>query len=251
MGGYGIQSGVAWWIQLDQDLIGRASLNSLEFLAALIGVWVENELGTALGSDDVLLCQGDSLSATGWIAKSSFGEECPLHLAISRSVAGYLNDNAVTHYSQWFPGKENSVADSLSCNFHLDDVEIVSHLRKNFANQLPQSFRLVRLSAAMTSSVGSLLRLLPKTQQLPQEPVPSAAATGCGTLASSKRSVTSEIRSSAASGSRNESRFSRASRRRPARRLAKQRRRSSGGLSWTTGEHNSCRPRRCGAGLSG
>ena len=92
IGGYGLQSGIAWRIKLDPNLIGRGSLNSLEFLAALVGVWVENELGPSFGADDVLLCQGDSSSATGWLAKSSFGDECPLQLAIARSMAGYLNE---------------------------------------------------------------------------------------------------------------------------------------------------------------
>ena len=176
-------------------------MNSLEFLAALIGLWVENELGTTIGPADVLLCQGDSSSATGWLAKSSFGDECPLHLAISRSMAGYLNEHGIAHYSQWFPGKENSVADSLSRDFFLDDVEIVSHLRKNFANQMPQHFRLIPLTAAMSSSVGGLLRLLPRTQQLPLEPVPSAAAIGPGSRSSSRQSVISETLSSGGSGS--------------------------------------------------
>jgi hypothetical protein len=211
MGGYCLQSGIAWRILLEPDLIGRGSLNTLEFLAALIGVWVENELGKAFEPHDVLLCQGDSSSATGWIAKSSFGDECPLHLAIARTMAEYLNDHEVAHYSQWFPGKENSVADSLSRDFHLNDVEIVTHLREQFANQLPQSFRLVRLTAAMTSSVGGLLRLLPRTLQLPLEPVHSVTATGRGTHASSKRSVTSATRSSVVSRGESKSRSSRVS----------------------------------------
>jgi hypothetical protein len=211
MGGYGLQSGVAWRILLEPDLIGRGSLNSLEFLAALIGIWVEHEFGGSLEPEDVLLCQGDSSSATGWISKSSFGDECPLQLAIARTMAEYLNANEISHYSQWFPGKENSVADSLSRDFHLDDDEIDAHVRAQFAPQIPRSFRLVRLTAAMTSSVGSLLRLLPRTQQLPREPVPSATAAGGGTTSSSKRSVTSAIRSSAASESGNASKSFRAS----------------------------------------
>jgi hypothetical protein len=50
---------VAWRIQLGPDLIGRRSLNALEFLAALIGVWVEHhQLGPNIAADDVLLSQG-------------------------------------------------------------------------------------------------------------------------------------------------------------------------------------------------
>ena len=209
IGGYGLQSGIAWRIKLDADLIGRGSLNSLEFLAALVGVCVENELGPGFGADDILLCQGDSSSATGWLAnKSSFGDECPLKLAIARSMAGYLNDNSIPHYSQWFPGKENSVADVLSRDFHLDDTAVVSLLHEKFPHQLPQSFRLVRLTTAMNSGVGELLRLLPKTQRLPLEPVPSAAAAGASTSGSSRPSDTATTHSWGDSESPNESRSS-------------------------------------------
>jgi hypothetical protein len=45
MGGYGLQSEVAWRLLLPPDWIGRGSLNCLEFLAALVGVWVEHQVG--------------------------------------------------------------------------------------------------------------------------------------------------------------------------------------------------------------
>ena len=47
-------------------------------------------------------------------------------------MAGYLNEHSIPHYSQWFPGKENSVADVLSRDperfapqpeGHADDLE--------------------------------------------------------------------------------------------------------------------------------
>ena len=47
MGGYGLQSGVAWRLLLPPDWIGRGSLNCLEFLAALVGIWVEHKHGGA------------------------------------------------------------------------------------------------------------------------------------------------------------------------------------------------------------
>lgn len=79
MGGYCLQRGLAWRIKFEPDLLGRGSLNSLEFLLALVGVMVEHQFGSTWQPCDVLLCQGDSLSATGSIARSSFGDECPLH----------------------------------------------------------------------------------------------------------------------------------------------------------------------------
>jgi hypothetical protein len=65
MGGYSLQRGVAWRLLLPLDWIGRGSLNCLAFLAALVGVWVEHQVGGPWTEDEVLLCQGDSSSASG------------------------------------------------------------------------------------------------------------------------------------------------------------------------------------------
>ena len=67
MGGYCMQSGIAWHVCLGPDLIRQGTLNSLEYFA---------------------VCQGDISLATGWIARSSFGDERPLHLmAIAQMMA--------------------------------------------------------------------------------------------------------------------------------------------------------------------
>ena len=212
MGGYGLQSGVAWRLLLPPDWIGRGSLNCLEFLAALVGIWVEHQFGEHWVEDDVILCQGDSSSATGWIARSSFGDECPLHLAIARAMARYMIDHDLTHYSQWFPGKENAVADVLSRDFELGDSEVVELIKKNFSHQIPQDFRLVLLPEKIVTDVGSLLRLLPKTQPLPPRPAPSGIAVGEGSKVSSARSGTRMTPSCFASSQRSESKSSQASR---------------------------------------
>ncbi|KAI2489344.1 hypothetical protein MHU86_25257 [Fragilaria crotonensis] len=169
------------------------SLNALEFLAALVGVWVEHQLGPQLGADDVLLSQGDSTSATGWMAKSSFGDECPILLGVARELAAYLSDHGLVHYSQWFPGKENSVADVLSRDFALNDEEVSSLVFEKFAEQVPRSFRIVPLPEDVITSVGGLLRRQPKTQQLPTTPVPSATAAGRSMRASSQPSGTANM----------------------------------------------------------
>ena len=41
LGGYCLHSGIAWRYQLPEDLAGRATLNTLEFLAAFVGMVVE------------------------------------------------------------------------------------------------------------------------------------------------------------------------------------------------------------------
>ena len=146
---------------------------------------MEHRFGPELGVDDVLLSQGESTSTTGWMAKSSFGDECPILLGVARELVLYLADHKLVHYSQWFPGKENSVADVLSRDFALNDEKISSLVLDNFAEQVPRQFRIVSLPEVVITSFGRLLRRQPKTQQLPTPPVPSAAAAGRGTKASS------------------------------------------------------------------
>jgi hypothetical protein len=54
MGGYGLQSGIAWRFQLPESLLGRATLNALEFLAAFVGVLVECSCGAEWTDADVI-----------------------------------------------------------------------------------------------------------------------------------------------------------------------------------------------------
>ena len=141
MGGYGLQSGVAWQLLLSPDWIGRGSLKCLEFLAVLVGVWVEHQVGGLRADVKVLICRGDSSSASGWITRSScFGDDCSLHLSIAWTTAKYMSDHRLQHYLQWFPGKENSVADALSRDFWLGDEDVVNFLKHNFAHQIHRAF---------------------------------------------------------------------------------------------------------------
>ena len=145
--------------------------------------WVEHQVGGPRAEDEVLLCQGDSLSASSWITRSSFEDECPLHLAIARITAKYMSDHRLHYYLQW-------------CDIWLGNKDVVDFLKQSFAHQIPQGFRLVQLSEAILTDVGSLLRLLPETQLLPLRPAPSGTAAGGGTSASSAKSGTNTTSSS-------------------------------------------------------
>jgi hypothetical protein len=54
----------------------------------------------------------------------------------------YINAG-VMEYTQWFEGKANNVADSLSCDFHLNDDDLTSLLFSLYFNQLPQHFEIL------------------------------------------------------------------------------------------------------------
>ncbi len=131
MGSYCLESGIAWRYLLPESLLGRATLNLLEFLAAFVGLLVEYGAGRKWSTADVMLSQGDSKSAAGWLAKSTFEDNCPMHLALARQFADFCITNDIIHYTQWFPGKKNSVADVLSRDFALNDKEVTKLICNN------------------------------------------------------------------------------------------------------------------------
>ena len=188
MGGYGLQSGIAWRFQLPEPLLGRATLNALEFLAAFVGVLVECSCGAEWTDADVILSQGDSVSAAKWLASSSFDDNCPMHLAIARSFADFCLSKGIDHYTQWFPGKENAVADILSRDFALSDDKVTKLIRRHCSPLVPQSFGIIPLPGTIISRIGELLQRLPSTTVLPTQPTPSAIAAGAATSASSDES---------------------------------------------------------------
>jgi hypothetical protein len=128
MGGYCLESGIAWRYLLPESLLGRATLNSLEFLAAFVGLLVEHGAGRKWSNADVMLSQGDSRLVAGLLVKSTFDNNCPIHLALARQFADFCITNDIVLYTQWFPGKKNDVVDVLSRNFALNDEQ--THLQR-------------------------------------------------------------------------------------------------------------------------
>jgi hypothetical protein len=76
LGGYNIYSGRAWHFQLPSDCIGRAHINTLEFMASVISIWIEIFNGLFL-SHDCFLSQMDSTTAAGWLRKSNLSDSIP------------------------------------------------------------------------------------------------------------------------------------------------------------------------------
>ncbi|KAI2498218.1 hypothetical protein MHU86_16300 [Fragilaria crotonensis] len=80
----------------------------------------------------------------------------------------------------------------LSRDFALDDAALTDLITKNCSPFVPQNFRIIPLRPALISQIGGWLQLLPKTQLLPTQPVPSAIAAGAVTKDSSDESTESE-----------------------------------------------------------
>jgi len=105
LGGYNLISGQAWRFQLPVDLRLQTSLNSLEFLACVITIWIDI-LNNKINPEDCILSQSDSTSATGWLRKSNFCDEknSQVQLVTARQLATLVLNSKTCLYSQWFPG---------------------------------------------------------------------------------------------------------------------------------------------------
>ncbi len=104
LGGYNIYAGRAWRFQIPQDCIGRAHINTLEFLASVISIWIDIFYNN-INVEDCLLSQTDSTTAAGWLKKSNFSDqitasEASIRLIIARKLATMIMDSSTRLYSQ-------------------------------------------------------------------------------------------------------------------------------------------------------
>ncbi|KAI2491163.1 hypothetical protein MHU86_23390 [Fragilaria crotonensis] len=93
---------------------GASDPKHSEFLAAFVGMIVEFHGGRVDGRRRSAQ-SGDSTSAAGWLAKSNFNDDCPLHLTIARAFADFCLTHEIDHYTQWFPGKRTRTSGSSLC----------------------------------------------------------------------------------------------------------------------------------------
>ena len=111
---------------------------------------------------------GDSTTAMGWLHKSKYREEGEsverhaIRLKIARKLAELIIDNNLTLYSQWFPGKNNIIADSLSRDSHFSDPGRVSLFSSFFNPHDTPHFQRTILPTEISDWICFILRMLPK-----------------------------------------------------------------------------------------
>jgi hypothetical protein len=107
------------------------------------------------------LSQLDSTTADYWLLRggSRFHQvERSIHLQVSRWLSTLLLQRDLCTYSQWIPGEENIVADSLSRDHHLSDNQLTHLLQTLAPHQLPPNFQLFPLPAELSSKLTSWLQ---------------------------------------------------------------------------------------------
>ncbi len=169
LGGYS-NEGYAWRFYIPPNLRFRASNNLLEFIAAVITPWVDIIAGR-LKSSDCSLSMTDSSTAEGWMHKTNFREcdesqvQVDVRIEVARKFAWDFTENSIKSYSQWFPGKENIVADALSRDDDRSDDDLTSLLYRFAPLQMPHRFEIVPLPNEIASWLTSLLLKLPVNEQ--------------------------------------------------------------------------------------
>jgi hypothetical protein len=130
--------------------------------------------------ESCILSQTDSSSTMGWLKKSNFADKLDqsVQLATARKIADIILDTESCLYSQWFPGSQNNIADSLSRAFHIESSQLCGLLLSQFLEQAP--FRLVILPVPpdIVSWLTCLLRKQPLREPWSKESTRSKFALG-------------------------------------------------------------------------
>ena len=189
MGGYNISSGNAWRLEIPTQCRLWTSLNSLEFIAALISIWIDSFYNN-IEPEACLLSQKDSTSASGWLKKSNFSDsiETSAHLATACKLASNILQSESCLYSQWFPGNKNDVADACSRDFHLPDRELTSMISSFVPQQIPNGFKLREVPQEIILWTTSTLLSQPQQREWNQTPIRSNLSRGSDTSLTSSPS---------------------------------------------------------------
>jgi hypothetical protein len=179
IGGY-TTHGNAWRYLLPPHLHNRASINLLEFIAAIVTIHLSITQDPHSTVHPHILAFTDNSSAAGWLFHSTFNpvkDKC--HDDIARFLARLLFQHKATLHPEHIPGKDNDIADSLSRDFHLTDTELLSLLKPQLLHthaQGPHTLKLSSLPKTLTSWIASTVGSLPLTKESPLRPSPSSLA---------------------------------------------------------------------------
>ena len=124
MGEYNPISGMAWRIKLSPWMQQKLHINTVEFISATIGIWLEIIFNKEINYQ-CINCLTDNSSAVGWLFKANFDPNTQQKQdMVARHMARILLESETGLYTQDVPGEENIIADSLSREFHINDTNL-------------------------------------------------------------------------------------------------------------------------------
>ena len=200
LGGYS-SNGYARRFYIPPELQFRASNNLLEHIGSIITPWVD-VIEKRLGPGDCSLSMTDSSTSEGWARKTNFkedGEEpiqATIRLEVARSEQRRNMEKKIRNYSQWFPGRHNTVSDALSRDDDRDDEKLTNILRTFAPSQMPSRFKIVPLPNKIVSWLTSLLRRLPVKERLREAHTRTKLGRGTDGVNTAKKSDSKKTSSS-------------------------------------------------------
>jgi hypothetical protein len=114
----------------------------------------------------------DSTTSEGWLRKTNFSklkeeqEQATVRLEVARLHATHYITLSIREYSQWFKGKDNVVADSLSRDDDQTDEELTNLFCTHCPSQIPDHFEIQPLPNKIVSWLTALLLRLQEKPQL-------------------------------------------------------------------------------------
>ena len=149
LGGYN-HLGKCWRWRIPTHLQNRATINMLEHVASTIGPWIDI-INDEIPPLSCILSMTDNTTSAGWLRKSNFWDidDTKIHMQqkaqTARNHAKRMMQHRIKEYNQWFPGKNNIIADALSRDFHFTDTKLISIFNSLFSSQMHLSFEIVQL----------------------------------------------------------------------------------------------------------
>jgi hypothetical protein len=139
----------------------------LEHLCSIIGPWIDI-IENRMPPFSCILAMGDSTKAAGWLQKSNFKysdsestEMTNTKLKLSRDHALRFMNHKCSDYSQWFKGKHNGLADSLSRDHQIPPNILTQLFKSSIPKQTPPNLQISPLPQEIHSYIMSMLQSLP------------------------------------------------------------------------------------------
>ncbi|KAL7555768.1 hypothetical protein ACA910_008145 [Epithemia clementina (nom. ined.)] len=163
MGGFNMEKGRAWRLELDPQVYAMAfeksDLDPDPFLGSK-DVRVSNNLFAFIAS---VMTIWQAWSALGWMHRASFGTDQPLNRRVAQKLVELaLKFNFALHPEHHIPGKQNSVADILSRSTDLCNTSLTQHIHSCFCSQIPANFDIFPLQPEIKSWISLVAPLPPE-----------------------------------------------------------------------------------------
>ena len=133
------------------------SINLLELIAASLTIQLAIKLRINKSRPHRILAFTDNSSALSWLLRSNFDPVLQeSHDLVSRDLAWFCMDNNVSFFAQHIKGIKNTIADSLSRDFHLSDIALTQIIHSHLPFQHRSTFKIINHPKKINSWLSSL-----------------------------------------------------------------------------------------------